>query len=97
MYVSKSLLAALSAEEERLWSIVTTNSLDFDAWTALIDETERMSEVCRMDSSFKFILILYMHDFIEIERCVCARYCVSDIALKFLLLDGVQGPSLLLV
>lgn len=36
--------SALSAEEERLWSIVTTNSLDFDAWTALIDETERMSE-----------------------------------------------------
>ncbi|KAH6813746.1 Tetratricopeptide repeat superfamily protein [Perilla frutescens var. frutescens] len=35
---------ALSAEEERLWSIVTTNSLDFDAWTALIDETERTSE-----------------------------------------------------
>ncbi|KAL6505253.1 hypothetical protein OROGR_025070 [Orobanche gracilis] len=36
--------AALSAEEERLWSIVTTNSLDFDAWTALIEETERISE-----------------------------------------------------
>lgn len=39
-------MSGLSAEEERLWSIVTTNSLDFDAWTALIDETERMSEVC---------------------------------------------------
>ncbi|KAL8530185.1 hypothetical protein ACS0TY_007302 [Phlomoides rotata] len=37
-------VSGLSAEEERLWSIVTTNSLDFDAWTALIDETERMSE-----------------------------------------------------
>ncbi|KAG6434560.1 hypothetical protein SASPL_106198 [Salvia splendens] len=36
--------SALSAEEERLWSIVTTNSLDFDAWTTLIDETERTSE-----------------------------------------------------
>ncbi|XP_042003802.1 pre-mRNA-processing factor 39-like isoform X2 [Salvia splendens] len=36
--------SALSAEEERLWSIVTTNSLDFDAWTTLIDETERKSE-----------------------------------------------------
>ncbi|CAA0833407.1 Tetratricopeptide repeat (TPR)-like superfamily protein [Striga hermonthica] len=36
--------AGLSAEEERLWSIVTTNSLDFDAWTALIEETERTAE-----------------------------------------------------
>jgi len=33
---------ALSAEEDRLWSIVRTNSLDFNAWTALIDETERV-------------------------------------------------------
>lgn len=47
-------LSALSAEEERLWSIVTTNSLDFDAWTALIDETERTSEVCLIDSSLGF-------------------------------------------
>ncbi|GER29661.1 pre-mRNA-processing factor [Striga asiatica] len=36
--------SGLSAEEERLWSIVTTNSLDFDAWTALIEETERTAE-----------------------------------------------------
>ncbi|KAL0287016.1 UNVERIFIED_CONTAM: Pre-processing factor 39 [Sesamum angustifolium] len=36
--------SGLSAEEERLWSIVTANSLDFNAWTALIEETERMSE-----------------------------------------------------
>ncbi|KAL8055278.1 hypothetical protein ABFX02_04G046200 [Erythranthe guttata] len=36
--------SGLSAEEERLWSIVMTNSVDFDAWTALIEETERMSE-----------------------------------------------------
>ncbi|GER24959.1 pre-mRNA-processing factor [Striga asiatica] len=36
--------SGLSTEEERLWSIVKTNSLDFDAWTALIEETERMSE-----------------------------------------------------
>ncbi|MCE2056136.1 pre-mRNA splicing factor, partial [Datura stramonium] len=34
----------LSPEEERLWSIVRTNSLDFNAWTALIEETEKMSE-----------------------------------------------------
>ncbi|KAL6564512.1 hypothetical protein OROMI_015962 [Orobanche minor] len=39
----KLFTAAFSAEEERLWSIVMTNSLDFDAWTALIEETERIS------------------------------------------------------
>ncbi|PSS14054.1 Pre-mRNA-processing factor like [Actinidia chinensis var. chinensis] len=35
---------ALSAEEERLWSIVGANSGDFNVWTALIEETEKMSE-----------------------------------------------------
>ncbi|KAG9149410.1 hypothetical protein Leryth_003373 [Lithospermum erythrorhizon] len=36
--------SVLSAEEERLWSIVHANSLDFNAWTVLIEETEKMSE-----------------------------------------------------
>ncbi|XP_059626092.1 pre-mRNA-processing factor 39-1 [Cornus florida] len=36
--------SALSSEEERLWSIVRANSLDFNAWTALIEETEKMAE-----------------------------------------------------
>ncbi|XP_065875544.1 pre-mRNA-processing factor 39-1 [Euphorbia lathyris] len=31
----------MSGEEERLWSIVRTNSLEFDAWTTLICETEK--------------------------------------------------------
>ncbi|KAL7601288.1 hypothetical protein Lser_V15G27060 [Lactuca serriola] len=39
-----SAIAALSPEEERLWSIVNTNSLDFTAWTALIEETEKTAE-----------------------------------------------------
>ncbi|KAI3526560.1 hypothetical protein L1887_05817 [Cichorium endivia] len=39
-----SVVAALSPEEERLWSIVNTNSLDFTAWTALIEETEKTAE-----------------------------------------------------
>nr|XP_043609166.1 pre-mRNA-processing factor 39 isoform X2 [Erigeron canadensis] len=39
-----SAVAALSPEEERLWSIVNTNSSDFNAWTALIDETEKTPE-----------------------------------------------------
>ncbi|GAB4841260.1 hypothetical protein Ancab_021992 [Ancistrocladus abbreviatus] len=34
----------LSIEEERLWSIVRANSLDFSAWTSLIEETEKTSE-----------------------------------------------------
>jgi hypothetical protein len=41
----------LSAEEARLWNIVTANCLDFNAWTALIDETERNFEV-------RFVLVL---------------------------------------
>ncbi|KAL6867622.1 hypothetical protein ACP4OV_015646 [Aristida adscensionis] len=36
--------AVLSAEEARLWSVVTANSSDFNAWTALIDETEKNAE-----------------------------------------------------
>ncbi|XP_010264873.1 PREDICTED: pre-mRNA-processing factor 39 isoform X2 [Nelumbo nucifera] len=35
---------AASTEEERLWSIVKTNSLDFNAWTAVIEETEKVAE-----------------------------------------------------
>lgn len=38
-------MPAMSSEEDRLWSIVRANSLDFDAWTALIDETEKMAGV----------------------------------------------------
>ncbi|KAE8660399.1 cysteine-rich repeat secretory protein 3-like isoform X1 [Hibiscus syriacus] len=33
----------LSGEEERLWSIVRANSLDFNAWTTLIEETEKLA------------------------------------------------------
>ncbi|XP_027349705.1 pre-mRNA-processing factor 39 isoform X1 [Abrus precatorius] len=36
--------ASLSAEEDRLWNIVRANSLDFTAWTALIEETEKVAE-----------------------------------------------------
>ncbi|KAM6565039.1 hypothetical protein CsatB_025037 [Cannabis sativa] len=35
---------AMSSEEERLWNIVKANSLDFNAWTALIEETEKVTE-----------------------------------------------------
>ncbi|XP_054806483.1 pre-mRNA-processing factor 39-1-like isoform X2 [Prosopis cineraria] len=36
--------AAMSAEEDRLWNIVRANSLDFNAWTSLIEETEKAAE-----------------------------------------------------
>ncbi|CAJ1899427.1 unnamed protein product [Sphenostylis stenocarpa] len=36
--------AALSAEEDRLWNIVRANSLEFTAWTSLIEETEKVAE-----------------------------------------------------
>ncbi|CAN8306311.1 unnamed protein product [Cochlearia groenlandica] len=36
--------STLSPEEERLWNIVRANSLEFNAWTALIDETERIAQ-----------------------------------------------------
>lgn len=35
--------SVLSPEEDRLWSIVRANSLDFNAWTALIEETEKIA------------------------------------------------------
>ncbi|KAF8388287.1 hypothetical protein HHK36_026953 [Tetracentron sinense] len=36
--------SAISTEEDRLWSIVGANSLDFNSWTALIEETEKVAE-----------------------------------------------------
>ncbi|CAH1442183.1 unnamed protein product [Lactuca virosa] len=36
--------ATLSPEEDRLWNMVKAYSLDFNAWTALIEETEKTSE-----------------------------------------------------
>ncbi|KAI3973085.1 hypothetical protein MKX01_019743, partial [Papaver californicum] len=36
-----------STSEEQLWSIVKSNSLDFNAWTALIEETEMVAENSR--------------------------------------------------
>lgn len=37
------VLPVMSAEEERLWNIVRANSLDFNAWTALVEETEKVA------------------------------------------------------
>ncbi|XP_041006891.1 pre-mRNA-processing factor 39-like isoform X3 [Juglans microcarpa x Juglans regia] len=35
---------AVSAEEDRLWNIVRANALDFNAWTSLIEETEKVAQ-----------------------------------------------------
>ncbi|XP_038973157.1 pre-mRNA-processing factor 39-like isoform X3 [Phoenix dactylifera] len=35
---------AYTAEEERLWNMVRANCLDFNSWTALIEETEKVAE-----------------------------------------------------
>ncbi|XP_057480000.1 pre-mRNA-processing factor 39-1-like isoform X2 [Actinidia eriantha] len=36
--------SVLSGEEERLWNVVRADSLDFNAWTSLIEETEKVAE-----------------------------------------------------
>lgn len=36
--------AVYSAEEDRLWNMVRANCLDFNSWTALIEETEKVAE-----------------------------------------------------
>lgn len=59
--------AVLSAEEERLWSIVKANSLDFNAWTSLIEETEKTSQ----DNIFK---IRKVYDAFLAEFPLCYGY-----------------------
>ncbi|XP_010523168.1 PREDICTED: pre-mRNA-processing factor 39-like [Tarenaya hassleriana] len=39
-----SAAPSLPSEEERLWNIIRVNPQDFNAWTALLDETEKTSE-----------------------------------------------------
>lgn len=38
-------LAALTSEEERLWSAVKENAADFNSWTVLIQETEKLVSI----------------------------------------------------
>ncbi|MBA0549291.1 hypothetical protein Golob_020328 [Gossypium lobatum] len=58
---------AMSGEEDRLWSIVRANSLDFNAWTALIEETEKVAE----DNILK---IRKVHDAFLAEFPLCYGY-----------------------
>ncbi|XVF21509.1 hypothetical protein REPUB_Repub12eG0096100 [Reevesia pubescens] len=43
-FVDGSAPPPMSGEEDRLWNIVRANSLDFNAWTTLIEETEKVAE-----------------------------------------------------
>ena len=36
------LCVAPTSEEERLWAVVKENAADFNAWTLLIQETEKL-------------------------------------------------------
>ncbi|GFZ20190.1 tetratricopeptide repeat (TPR)-like superfamily protein [Actinidia rufa] len=40
--------SVLSAEEERLWKVVRADSLDFNAWTSLIEETEKLDNIMKI-------------------------------------------------
>ncbi|KAJ6339066.1 hypothetical protein OIU76_008516 [Salix suchowensis] len=57
----------MSAEEEQLWSIVKANSLDFDAWTALIDETEKVA-------GDRILKIRKVYDAFLVEFPLCYGY-----------------------
>ncbi|KAJ6680784.1 PRE-MRNA-PROCESSING FACTOR 39 [Salix purpurea] len=57
----------MSAEEDRLWSIVKANSLDFDAWIALLDETEKVA-------GDKILKIRKVYDAFLVEFPLCYGY-----------------------
>ncbi|XP_057483814.1 pre-mRNA-processing factor 39-1-like isoform X3 [Actinidia eriantha] len=40
--------SVLSAEEERFWKVVKADSLDFNAWTSLIEETEKVDNILKI-------------------------------------------------
>eukprot|EP00262_Sarcandra_glabra_P008153 TRINITY_DN213_c0_g1_i7.p1 TRINITY_DN213_c0_g1~~TRINITY_DN213_c0_g1_i7.p1 ORF type:complete len:441 (+),score=89.28 TRINITY_DN213_c0_g1_i7:149-1324(+) len=58
---------SISSEEDRLWSIVRANCLDFNAWTALIQETEKVAE----DNILK---IQKVYDAFLVEFPLCYGY-----------------------
>nr|AEF01213.1 PRP39 [x Doritaenopsis hybrid cultivar] len=56
-----------SAEEERLWNAVRINCLDFNAWTALIEETEKVAET-------NILKIRKVYDAFLVEFPLCFGY-----------------------
>ncbi|KAJ6401612.1 hypothetical protein OIU84_016919 [Salix udensis] len=57
----------MSVEEDRLWSIVKANSLDFDAWIALLHETEKVA-------GDKILKIQKVYDAFLVEFPLCYGY-----------------------
>ncbi|KAJ6401669.1 hypothetical protein OIU84_016966 [Salix udensis] len=57
----------MSAEEDRRWSIVKANSLDFDAWIRLLDETEKVA-------GDKILKIRKVYDAFLVEFPLCYGY-----------------------
>lgn len=49
--------AGNSMEEDRLWSIVRANSLEFNAWTALIQETEKLNNILKIRGVYDAFLV----------------------------------------
>lgn len=59
-------LVVYTAEEERLWNMVRANCLDFNSWTALIDETEKAAEVSSdivyfLEYAVKLVVFSYLN------------------------------------
>ncbi|KAL5990333.1 hypothetical protein ACLOJK_011231 [Asimina triloba] len=78
------LVKAISTEEDRLWSNVRANCLDFDSWTALIQETEKISEkhVARDKPTFLSI--------VDKNEAVLSMMVGLDI-IKKIMIDPKQG------
>lgn len=60
----------MSAEEDRLWNIVRANAVDFNAWTSLIEETEKVVQVC-----LHFLGFLINH-FVIIPIFICFQFVI---------------------
>ncbi|CAK9216808.1 unnamed protein product [Sphagnum troendelagicum] len=45
-----------TTEEDRLWAIVKENAADFNAWTALIQETEKLDNILKIQAAYDTFL-----------------------------------------
>jgi pre-mRNA-processing factor 39 len=43
---------ALTPEEERLWDVVEGNAADFNSWTVLIQETEKLEVISKVEKAY---------------------------------------------
>jgi pre-mRNA-processing factor 39 len=47
---------ALTPEEEKLWSVVKENAADFNSWTILINETEKLEVISKIEKAYDAFL-----------------------------------------